>query len=279
MKSFLPLLAALLLAAPAFADDPGRPLPPRDVTWSFDGPFGTYNRGDLQRGYQVYKQVCATCHGLSLVAFHDLGRPGGPEFSAAQVRAMAAGTPVRAEPDARGALFDASGNRLTRPATLADRLPSPFANDAAARTMNNGALPPDLSLIVKARRGGASYVYSLLTGFNQTPPHGFALPDGKAYNPYFPGRAIAMPPPLGTGSVVFGDGTPSSLENEARAVTTFLAWTSDPNLEARHRVGLQVMAFLVLLAGLLFLSYRKLWRSEQKDTPEIGDPDTLSGGE
>jgi cytochrome c1 len=276
MKKLLPLAALVLLAAPAFADGPADPLPPRTVKWSFAGPFGTYDRGALQRGFQVYKEVCAACHGLSLVAFHDLAAPGGPEFPVSQAKAIAATYHIPAEPNARGDLFDNQGNRLTRPGTLADHLLSPYANEAAARTANNGALPPDLSLIVTARRGGASYVYSLLTGFNQDPPHGFAVPDGKNYNPYFPGHIVAMPPPLWPGSVTFRDGTPSTVDNEAKAVATFLAWTADPNREARHRLGFEVMAFLALLAVLLGLSYAKIWHGKPKTEPD--DPDTLSGG-
>lgn len=273
MKPVLPLLALLALAVPAFAaDDVTQPQPPRDAKWSFDGVFGTYDRGALQRGFQVYKEVCSACHSLNLVAFHDLAAPGGPGFTEAQAKAIAAGYKIAAEPDDRGDIFDGKGNRLMRPATLADHFPPPFANDQAARANNSGALPPDLSLIVKARQGGPDYVYSILTGFNQKVPHGFKVPAGMYYNPYFPGRAIAMPPPLNQGSVSFNDGTPTTVTNEAKAVVTFLAWASEPELEARHRIGLQVLAFLVLLAGLLFLSTRKVWhrRAEDKgDTPDL----------
>jgi len=270
MKPLLPLLALMALMTSATAAD----APPQQP-WSFDGVFGTYDRGAVQRGFQVYKEVCATCHSLNLVAFHDLGGLG---FSEVQVKSIAAGYKIAAEPDLRGEIFDDKGNRLTRPGVPSDRLTPPFDNEAAARAANNGALPPDLSLIVKARPGGADYVYALLTGFDRKPPPGFALLGGKYYNPYFAGGAIAMPPPLNPDSVAFSDGTPASVANEAKAVAAFLAWTSDPNLEARHRIGFQVMAFLVLLAGLMALSYRKLWYGRKKDSPETGDPDTLSGG-
>jgi cytochrome c1 len=267
MKTVSLLMAlSVALAVPAFAgEDLTQPQPPRDAKWSFDGVFGTYDRGALQRGFQVYKEVCAACHGLNLVAFHDLAAPGGPGFTAAQAKAIAAGYKIAAEPNEDGDIVDDKGNRLTRPGTLADHFPTPFANDAAARANNSGALPPDLSLIVKARQGGANYVYSILTGFNQKVPHGVTVPDGKYYNPYFPGRTIAMPPPLNQGSVSFNDGTPTTVTNEAKAVVTFLTWASAPELEARHRIGLQVLAFLVLLAGLLFLSYRKVWHGKPEE--------------
>jgi ubiquinol-cytochrome c reductase cytochrome b/c1 subunit len=197
-----------------------------------------------------------------MVAFHDLAAPGGPGFTEAQARAMAAAAKIPADANDKGELFDERGNRLTRPGGLADHFPPPFPNEPAARANNGGALPPDLSLIIKARKGGPDYVYSVLTGFTKVSPHGFVVSEGKHYNPYFPGRNIAMPPPLLPGSVSFADGTPSTVSNEAKAVVTFLNWSSEPQLEARHRIGFQVLAFLVLLAGLLFLTARKIWRDK-----------------
>jgi ubiquinol-cytochrome c reductase cytochrome b/c1 subunit len=282
MKRALPLLALLALAAPAIGEDLTKPQAPQTMKWSFDGAFGSYDKGSLQRGFQVYKEVCAACHSLDMVAFHDLSAPGGPGFTEAQAKVIAASYKIAAEPNDRGDIFDDKGNRLTRPGILADHFPPPFANEQAARAANGGALPPDLSLIIKARQNGANYVYSLLTGFNQKPPHGFVVQEGKYYNPYFPGRNIAMPPPLTQGSVSFSDGTPATVANEARDVVAFLAWASEPQLEARHRIGLQVVAFLIFLAGLLFLSYRKVWHGKPEDAPtekaSVGDPDTLSGG-
>jgi ubiquinol-cytochrome c reductase cytochrome c1 subunit len=255
-------LAAAVLLVPAAAEDTSQPLPPRQMEWSFSGPTGTYDRGALQRGFQVYKEVCSACHSLNLVAFHDLSAQGGPGFTVAQAKAIAAGYKLPADPDDKGEIFDEHGNRLTRPGVLADHFPPPFANEQAARANNSGALPPDLSLIVKARVGGADYLYSILTGFGHKPPKGFAVVTGKYYNPYFSGRNISMPPPLNKGSVSFADGTPATVGNEAKAVVTFLAWASEPNLEQRHRLGFQVMAFLVLLSGLLFLTYRKIWKDK-----------------
>ena len=262
MRKTLPLLALFAALGCAAVAAPSAPLPPKAMPWSFSGVFGTYDRGALQRGFQVYKEVCAACHSLNMVAFHELSAPGGPSFSEAQARAIAMGYKIPAEPNERGELFDERGNRLTRPGALADHFPAPFPNEPAARANNNGAVPPDLSLIIKARKGGPDYVYAILTGFGQTPPHGFAMAEGKNYNPQFAGQAIAMPPPLRPGSVHFADGTPATLNNEAKAVVTFLAWASEPQLEARHRIGFQVLAFLVLLAGLLFLTYRKIWRDK-----------------
>lgn len=261
MKIVLPLLAlALGLSFGSAAADNSAALPVKHVQWSFDGPTGTYDRGALQRGFKVYKEVCSACHSLNLVALHDLASPGGPGFTETQAKAIAAGYKIPAEPNDKGELFDANGNRLTRPGILADYFPPAFANEAAARAANGGALPPDLSLIEKARVGGANYVYSILTGFGHKPPKGFKVQDGKYYNPYFAGRNISMPPPLMAGSVSFTDGTKSSVTQQARDAVTFLAWASEPKLEERHRVGFEVMAFLLLLAGLLFLTYRKVWK-------------------
>lgn len=271
MKKLIPLIAVLALSAPALAEDFSEPLPPQQLKWSFDGVFGTYDKGALQRGFQVYKEVCAACHSLNMVAFHDLSSPGGPGFTEAQAKVIAASYKIPAEPNDRGDIFDEKGNRLMRPGILADHLPPPFANEQAARAANGGALPPDLSLIVKARNDGANYVYSLITGFGHKPPHGFTVQEGKYYNPYFPGRNISMPPPLNKGSVEFSDGTPASVDNEAKAVATFLAWTSEPDLDARHRIGFQVLAFLVFFAGILFLAYRKVWHGEHEDEGTVHD--------
>jgi len=262
MKIALPLIAAVAsLAGMAIAQDLSLPEAPKQMNWAFDGVFGTYDKGTLQRGFQVYKEVCSACHSLNLVAFHDLAAPGGPGFTEAQAKAIAAAYKIQADPNDKGETTDANGNRLTRPGMLADHFPPPFANEQAARASNGGALPPDLSLIVKARAGGPNYVYSILTGFVK-PPHGFKVQSGKYYNAYFAGRNISMPPPLNNGSVTFNDGTPPTVTNEAKSVVTFLAWASEPNLEQRHRIGLQVIAFLVLLSGLLFLTYRKIWHGK-----------------
>lgn len=234
--------------------------PVKDVHWSFEGPFGHYDRAALQRGFQVYKEVCSACHSLNRVAFHALSEPGGPGFTDAEMKAIAAGYKVPAEPNDKGETVDASGNPLTRAGTPADHFPAPFPNEQAARTANNGALPPDLSLIVKAREGGPQYVYSIITGFGEKPPAGFHVLANKYYNPYFAGWNISMPPPLADGSVTFSDGTPNTIDQEAHDVVTFLTWASEPKMEERKQMGFGVMIFLLALSGLLYLSYRKVWK-------------------
>jgi len=250
--------------APSAATPPAppvstEPLPPKHVAWSFDGPFGTFDRGALQRGFQVFKDVCSACHALNYVAFRNLAERGGPEFTEEQVRALAAGYKVPAEPNEQGQIVDAMGQRLTRAATPADTYPPPFPNDQASRSSNNGALPPDLSLVVKARDGHSDYVYSILTGFGQQPPNNEKVGAGRFYNPYFRGHQIAMPPPLTDGSVMYADGTMASLDQEARDVVTFLTWASEPKMEERKRMGFNVMIFLLVFTTLLYFSYHRVW--------------------
>jgi ubiquinol-cytochrome c reductase cytochrome c1 subunit len=260
MRIALPLAMMFALIAPAFADDAANttdPLPPKSISFPFQGPFGTYDREQLQRGFQVYKEVCSACHSLNRIAYHDLDGIG---FDAAQIKALAAAAKVPAEPNDKGETYDSSGQRLTRPGIPADHPPAPFANEKAARANNNGALPPDLSVIVKAREGGSAYVYSILTGFGQKPPAGFHVLANKYYNPYFQGRNISMPPPLTEGAVTYSDGTKASVDQEAKDVVTFLTWASEPKMEERKHMGFEVIIFLLVLAGLLYLSYRRVWR-------------------
>ncbi|HWD28017.1 MAG TPA: cytochrome c1 [Rhizomicrobium sp.] len=255
------LALGLMLSAPALAANGDQyPLNTPPGGWSFEGPLGTYNRADLQHGFQVYKEVCSACHSLNRVAFHTLDEPGGPEFTEPQAKAIAAGYKLPADPNDKGETVDDKGQPLMRPGILADHFPAPFPNEQAARANNGGALPPDLSLIVKARVGGPNYVYSILTGFHQTPPAGFKVTDGKYFNPYFIGWNISMPPPLADHQVTFVDGAPNAIADEAKAVVTFLSWTSEPHLEDRHRIGVGVMIFLIVLSGLLYLSYRRVWK-------------------
>ena len=229
--------------------------------WSFNGPLGTYDRGALQRGFQIYHEVCAVCHSLSYIAFRNLGEPGGPGFSAAEVSAIAATYRIPAGPNDRGQTHDANGQPFMRAAVPADTFPPPFPNDAAARAVNNGTVPPDLSLIAKARLSGHDYLYSLLTGYGQQPPEGETVTPGLLYNPYFPGHQIAMPPPLFDQGVVFADGTPASVDQQAHDVVTFLAWAAEPKMEERKRVGLGVMVFLIFFAIMLYFSYRRVWQN------------------
>ena len=242
--------------------------PPRQK-WSFAGPFGKFDRGELQRGFKVYKEVCATCHGLSYVAFRNLAEPGGPGYSAAQAAAVAAEYKIKDGPNDQGEMFE-------RPGRPADRFPSPFPNDQAARVANGGALPPDLSLMAKARtyeRGfpwfvfdiftqyqeqGPDYLVALMTGYEEA-PQGFTLPAGSNYNKYFPGHAIGMPKPLNDGQVTYDDGSPQTVAQYSKDVTAFLMWAAEPHMEVRKRIGFQVFIFLIVLSGLLYFTKKKVW--------------------
>jgi len=261
MRFALPLGLALAVvsSAPALAAV-GDQMPLKHVEWSLEGPLGTFNRADLQHGFQVYKEVCSACHSLNRVAFHTLSEEGGPGFTDPQMKAIAAAYKIPAGPNDKGETVDDKGQPLMRSGIPSDYFPAPFANEDAARAANGGALPPDLSIIVKARPGGPDYVYSIISGFGQKPPPGFKVTEGKYYNPYFIGWNIAMPPPLTDNQVTFADGAPAKIEDEAKAVVTFLSWTSEPHLEDRHRMGLGVMVFLIVLSGLLYFSYRRVWK-------------------
>lgn len=225
----------------------------KHVEWSFQGPFGTYDRDALRRGYKVYKEVCATCHSLKLVHFRNLGEPGGPEFGEEQVKALAAEVQVQDGPNADGEMFEREGKP-------SDAFPAPYPNEeAAAATL--GTAPPDLSLIAKAREGGPDYTYSLLIGYEEA-PEGVAVPAGGNYNPVFSGGIIAMPAPLSDGQVDYEDGTANTLDQQAKDVTHFLMWAAEPKLEQRHRLGFQVFLYLLVLAGLLYFVTRKVWHDK-----------------
>jgi ubiquinol-cytochrome c reductase cytochrome c1 subunit len=256
-------LGFVLVASGANAAIDTSPLPPKHPGWSFDGPFGMYVRASLQRGFQVYKEVCSACHSLNRVSFHALSSDNGGDgfFTEPQVKAIAAGYKIPQEPNTnnKGQLTGANGEPLTRPGIPADHFPPPFPNEYAAKAANGGAAPPDLSLIVKARAGGPNYVYSIVTGFHQTPPARFKVLPNKYYNPYFNGWNISMPPPLAPNQVTYSDGTKATVEQMAHDVVTFLSWAAEPTMEDRKRVGFGVMLFLIAFAGLLYLSYRRVW--------------------
>jgi ubiquinol-cytochrome c reductase cytochrome c1 subunit len=259
----------LLLSAGAVQAAGGQK-PARDVSFSFEGPFGTFDRAQLQRGYKVYKEVCAACHAMKFVAFRNLSQPGGPEFTDQQVRTLAAGYNVQDGPNNDGEMFE-------RPALPSDRFPSPFPNEQAARAANGGAYPSDLSLITKARPGwfgtfnqlvngigGPEYVYSVLTGYvpDEQIPEEFKAeqPEGKAFNPYFAnGHWIGMPMPLTDDQVTYDDGTPATVDQMARDVSAFLAWTAEPKMEERKRTGFMVLIYLGILALLLYLVKKRIW--------------------
>jgi cytochrome c1 len=252
LKALLVLAAGLAIAGVAYAAE-GEVKHPAPQQWSWDGVFGKFDRQQLQRGYQVYKEVCAACHAMHLVSFRNLAQPGGPEFSEAQMKAIAASFQVPS--------IDDKGEVVQRPGIPADRFPSPFANETAARAANNNAYPADLSVIVKARHDGANYIYALLTGYTDAPSD-FQLLPGLSYNPYFPGKQIAMPAPLvSDGQVTWPEGNPpATKEQMARDVVAFLAWTAEPKLEERKLLGVQVMIFLLALSVLLYFAYKRLWR-------------------
>jgi ubiquinol-cytochrome c reductase cytochrome c1 subunit len=234
-----------LAASPASAVE-GDKLP--EQAWSFQGPFGMFDRAELQRGFQVYREVCSSCHAMSLLSYRNLGEIG---LSPAAVKAVAASVEVTDGPNEQGDMFQ-------RPGLPSDRFKAPFANDKAARAANNGALPPDLSLITKARFGGADYIHALLTGYEDA-PEGFELGEGMNFNHWFPGRQIAMAAPLAEGSVTYTDGAAASVQQMARDVSVFLTWAAEPTLEERKRVGFGVLAFLAITAGLLYLAKRIVW--------------------
>jgi cytochrome c1 len=272
MASLRALLVLSCLAvapiASALAQDHETPNPPKNK-WSFAGPFGKYDRGQLQRGLKVYREVCQVCHGLTLVAFHDLADPGGPGFTPAQAAAIAAEYQVKGEPDDQGEVKD-------RPGRPADHFPAPFPNEQAARARYN-AVPPDLSVITKARsyeRGfpywvldvftqyqehGVDYLTALMQGYEDEPPAGVTIPPGNFYNKYYPGHAIAMPQPLTDKRVDYTDGWPMTVEQYAKDISAFLMWAAEPHLEERKRIGMQVFIFLIVLSGLLYFTKKKIW--------------------
>jgi ubiquinol-cytochrome c reductase cytochrome c1 subunit len=237
-------LAALIAGPAAAAEEPALP----HVAWSFDGLFGTYDQAALKRGFEVYRQVCSNCHSMTLLAYRDLEEIG---YTPDQVKEIAAAVQVSDGPNDAGDMYE-------RPARASDRFHSPFANDQAARAANNGALPPNLSLMAKARVGGPDYIHAILTGYKD-PPAGMKMQDGMNYNEYFPGHQIAMPPPLAEGTVTYPDGTTATLDQEAKDVANFLMWTAEPKLDARKHMGVKVMLFLVVLALMLYAVKRKVW--------------------
>jgi ubiquinol-cytochrome c reductase cytochrome c1 subunit len=240
---FAAVLGALA-ATPAAAQDT---IGYANQNWSFNGPFGTFDRAGAQRGYQVYKEVCSTCHSMKQAFYRDLAGIG---LSPEQIAATAASVTVPSIGD--------DGQPAERPALPSDHFRSPYPNELAARAVLNGAYPPDLSVIEKAREGGPNYLYALLTGYSD-PPAGMKMGDGMNYNKYFPGNQIAMPQVLHDGQVTYGDGTPASIEQMTRDVVTFLTYIANPEMEARKRLGVKLVLFFVLLTGLTYAVKRKVW--------------------
>jgi ubiquinol-cytochrome c reductase cytochrome b/c1 subunit len=271
-------IAFLASLAPALAQEHEAATPPKN-RWSFAGPFGKYDQAQLQRGFKIYREVCSTCHSLKLIAFRNLAEPGGPGFTAAQATAIAAEYQVQDGPNDQGEMFQ-------RPGRLADYFPSPFPNDQAARARYN-AVPPDLSVIAKARgyetafpywvfnlfvqyqEQGPDYITALLQGYEENPPAGVTVPSGAFYNKYYPAHAIVMPPPLADGRVDYTDGSPATVEQYAKDISAFLMWAAEPHLVQRKRVGLQVFIFLIILAGLLYFTKKRIWHAVELHPEEL----------
>jgi ubiquinol-cytochrome c reductase cytochrome c1 subunit len=271
------LLIALIGGVASYFSNPPAPLAaeefhrePKELHLASDGPFGNFkNQAQLQRGFQVYSEVCSACHSLKLVSFRDLKGLG---YNEAEIKKIASDWKTQVpsiNPD--------TGEEATRKALPSDNFPAPFPNEIAARAANNNALPPDLSLMTKAREGGAAYVYSLLTGYQQQPAdllHKF--PDAKTppnlhYNPYFANLNIAMPPPLtANGQVTYADGTPATVDQMAKDLAAFLVWTAEPNLESRHAAGLAVVIFLLFATVLGYLAYQQIWYEAKRSVRETG---------
>lgn len=269
MKKFLLniFLYASFSLSPIFAA--GDVKPAIDVDFSFEGPFGKFDRAQLQRGFQVYKEVCSACHSLNYVSFRELGEADGPGFTKQEVEALAMEYEVQDGPDVEGEMF-------MRPAKPFDRIPAPYPNVEAA-TAANGAYPADLSLLAKARSGwggtwkqlfnglgGTEYIYSVLVGYSE-PKEGVDIIEGKYYNEYFTaGPWISMPPPLSDDLIEYADGTDATIDQMARDVSAFLTWTAEPRMTERKEMGSRVMIFLIIFAALLFASYKTLWRNVKK---------------
>ena len=224
---------------------------PIKVNWSFKGITGKFDRASLQRGFQVYKEVCASCHSMQYLSYRNLGEPGGPEFSEEEVKAIAASFEVTDGPDSQGEMF-------TRPGRPSDRFVSVYPNVEAATAANGGAYPPDMSVLVKSRKGGADYIYSVLMGYDE-PPANLELDDGVYYNKYMDGNKIKMAKPLMEGIITYSDGTNATEDQMAKDVTAFLTWAAEPHLEARHKMGFKVIIFLIILTLLVYFSMKRIW--------------------
>jgi len=274
----LVLLWSLLSGAIAVVREPAAEtaehafhLYPRKVDFAHEGPLGRFDRQQLQRGFQVYKEVCASCHSLKYVAFRDLEQIG---FSKAEVKAIARDWPIETQ-----SVNPETGEAATRKSLAADRFPSPYANEVAARAANNNAIPPDQSLLTKARHDGPAYVYSLLTGYQRQPEKLLReFPDSKTgpglhYNPYFANLNIAMAPPLTTpNQVSYADGTPATVDQMAKDVSAFLTWTAEPKLETRHQVGWAAMIFLLIFTTITYFAYQSIWADKKGPKRGSGKP-------
>ena len=262
-KIFLPIFI-LGFCNPVFSEE--KRVEFIENNWSFDGVLGTFDRASLQRGYQVYQEVCSGCHSIEHLSYRNLSEVGGPEFSSEETKAIASQFEVTDGPNEEGEMFK-------RPGRLSDKFVSPFLNTKAAAAANGGAYPPDMSVLVKARKGGADYIYSLLMGYEEAPA-GYELDDGVYYNKYMPGNKIKMAEPISEGVVDYIDGTETTKAQIAKDVTAFLVWVADPHLEARHKMGFKVFLYLIILLTLVYLSKQKVWSqfdTKQEETEEAFD--------
>ena len=241
------------------------------TNWSFEGFFGTFDRSSLQRGYQVYQEVCSGCHSVQHLSYRNLSEKGGPEFSIEEAKAFASQFEVEDGPNSEGEMF----MRLGR---LSDKFVKPYPNVEASTAANGGAYPPDMSVLAKARTGGADYIYSLLMGYDEVPT-GFELDDGVYYNKYMPGNKIKMSEPISEGIVDYSDGTNSTKAQIAKDVTTFLVWASEPHLESQHRMGFKVIIYLIILITLVYMSKQKVWSRFGSKETEVDDDEAFDKAE
>ena len=252
MKKILKLFSVtILFCASSFYVISAEKVEYLKTDWTFKGLFGKFDRASLQRGYQVYTEVCAACHSMKYLSYRNLSEKGGPEFSIAQAKAIAASFEVTDGPNADGEMFQ-------RPGKLSDKFVMPYENVKAAEAANGGAYPPDMSVLVKARGGGVDYIYSLLQGYEEA-PSGIILDEGVHYNKYMYGNKIKMSAPLSDGIIEYSDGTNPSVEQMSKDVTTFLMWAAEPSLEARHQMGFKAIVYLIILTILVYFSMKRIW--------------------
>ena len=252
MKKILRLFSIIILfCTPFFNVISAEKVEYLKTDWTFKGLFGKFDRASLQRGYQVYTEVCAACHSMKYLSYRNLSEKGGPEFSVAQAKAIAASFEVTDGPNADGEMFQ-------RPGKLSDKFVMPYENVKAAEAANGGAYPPDMSVLVKARGGGVDYIYSLLQGYEEA-PSGMILDEGVHYNKYMYGNKIKMSAPLSDGIIEYSDGTNASVEQMSKDVTTFLMWAAEPSLEARHQMGFKAIVYLIILTILVYFSMKRIW--------------------
>ncbi len=242
------LLVLTVSSMAAYASEGGEKLP--DISYSFDGPTGTYDRAALQRGYKIYREVCSACHSMKLLYYRNLEALG---YNEAQIKNIAKEYTYIDGPNDEGDMFE-------RPGLPSDPFKAPYENDKQAASANNNAIPPDLSLMAKARVGGPDYIFSILTGYEESPPEGHHLLEGQHWNRYMAGHVIAMAPPLTEGQVAYEDGTPQTLEQYAKDVSHFLMWAADPYMEDRKRTGIKVILFLIVFAGIMYALKKKVWK-------------------